>query len=613
MSENPAPQRATTTSARTRRFSIGAKVSLVCVLLVGANLAVAAAGAHGLGRVTAREAETYTHDLPAIRDAGQLRRDLHSAYAAALRLVATRHLDVQGQIGADLDGRIIPAVEAGLVTVRGQQARGGRDALTELDAGWQEVLELRRSGRLEAASAEPAGSLVQDELADETAALFAPLFESVDAVVADRLEEARESHTVAMQEAERSRRLLYGIALSSLLVGVGVGIWLSRHLVRRLRECAGFAREVAAGGTVTRLRPHGADELADLATTLNDMLDRRSDSRAVEERQGEFVDALHVTETEEEAHLLVKRHLERSLEGSHAVVLNRNNSADRLEAMTPVPDGSPLVGALAGAAPRSCLGVRFARGQQHGPEREPLLSCDLCGGCARTTCEPLLVGGEVIGSVLVDHPAALGAGDRATIRESVSQAAPVLANLRNLALAEFRANNDTLTGVPNKRALQDMLKQMVAQASRGVSPLAAVMLDLDHFKQVNDTHGHERGDEVLAAVGTVLRDTLREGDFVGRFGGEEFLLLLPDTDRQGATTVAETVRVAISSVTVPGLERATTASLGIAVLPDEAGDAATLLRLADRALFAAKTNGRNRIEGGVHGPPVTRAARPVAG
>ena len=125
------------------------------------------------------------------------------------------------------------------------------------------------------------------------------------------------------------------------------------------------------------------------------------------------------------------------------------------------------------------------------------------------------------------------------------------------------------------------------------------MLDLDHIKQINDVYGHEKGHEVLAAVGAALRDTLRESDFVGRYGGEEFLILLPDTDRAGATVVAETIRAAVELVKVSGVDRAITASLGIAVTPDDAGDSTKLIRTADRALFTAKAGGRNRVEGGI--------------
>jgi diguanylate cyclase (GGDEF)-like protein len=162
-------------------------------------------------------------------------------------------------------------------------------------------------------------------------------------------------------------------------------------------------------------------------------------------------------------------------------------------------------------------------------------------------------------------------------------------------LAEFRANNDSLTGLPNKRATDDTLKRMVAQASRSITPLAAAMLDLDHFKQVNDRFGHAKGDEVLAAVGAALRSCLRASDFAGRFGGEELLLLLPDTSAEGAAPLAERIRSTIASIRVPGVERMITVSIGIADLIQHGGDDAGLLRQADRALYSAKATGRNRV------------------
>jgi diguanylate cyclase (GGDEF)-like protein len=187
------------------------------------------------------------------------------------------------------------------------------------------------------------------------------------------------------------------------------------------------------------------------------------------------------------------------------------------------------------------------------------------------------------------------------------QAAPVLANLRNLAIAALRAATDSLTGLPNARAVGDTVKRMVAQAGRTSRPLAAALLDLDHFKQVNDTFGHGRGDDVLAAVGAALRDGLRESDFIGRMGGEEFVMLLPATDRAGAVAAAEKIRAAVAAITVPGVQRQITISIGIAVIPEHAGDADGLLREADRALYTAKERGRNRVEVAV--PSEAAAAR----
>jgi len=122
------------------------------------------------------------------------------------------------------------------------------------------------------------------------------------------------------------------------------------------------------------------------------------------------------------------------------------------------------------------------------------------------------------------------------------------------------------------------------------------MFDLDHFKQINDSYGHGRGDDVLAAVGAVLSETIRASDFVGRNGGEEFIVLLPDTDAAAALIVAEKIRAAIAEISVSGVDRVITASLGIATIPQHAADGDQLVRAADRALYLAKTNGRDRVE-----------------
>jgi diguanylate cyclase (GGDEF)-like protein len=209
---------------------------------------------------------------------------------------------------------------------------------------------------------------------------------------------------------------------------------------------------------------------------------------------------------------------------------------------------------------------------------------------------PLLVGGEVIGSVLANHEAPLSDYEVRSMRDAVVQAAPVLGNLRNLAIAELRSATDVLTGLPNRRAIEDTLKRMVAQSSRTVMPLAALMCDLDHFKHVNDQFGHGSGDDLLAAVGAALSATLRGSDFAGRYGGEEFLILLPATGPDGAQEVAEKIRSSLADLRVPTVARRTTVSIGIAVLPDHANDAGSLARAADRALYAAKKAGRDRTE-----------------
>jgi diguanylate cyclase (GGDEF)-like protein len=241
--------------------------------------------------------------------------------------------------------------------------------------------------------------------------------------------------------------------------------------------------------------------------------------------------------------------------------------------------------------------MRVGLTHEERPGEQALLECKLCGGLGDTACSPLTVSGRVIGSVLVQQAEPLDDLDRRRVGETVSQAAPVLGNLRAVAMAETRAATDALTGLPNRRAINDTLKRMVAQAHRVQQPLAVLALDLDHFKDVNDRFGHEKGDEVLATVANVLNTTVRTSDFVGRLGGEELVVFAPNTSADGALVVSEKIRDAIAGIAIPGLDRDITISIGYAVLPDHAADGDSVLRKADRALYRAKTNGRNRVEG----------------
>jgi diguanylate cyclase (GGDEF)-like protein len=158
-------------------------------------------------------------------------------------------------------------------------------------------------------------------------------------------------------------------------------------------------------------------------------------------------------------------------------------------------------------------------------------------------------------------------------------------------LAISTARTDALTGLANRRAMEEHLEQLAAQAGRQGQKLVALMVDLDHFKTINDRHGHEGGDVVLRQVAQGLRNALRAGDIAGRWGGEEFLILLPNTDDVGGLIVAERIRHAIiqDDSLSPGIP--VTASIGLAVLD---GDTGALLRDADRALYEAKAAGRNR-------------------
>jgi diguanylate cyclase (GGDEF)-like protein len=343
--------------------------------------------------------------------------------------------------------------------------------------------------------------------------------------------------------------------------------------------------------------------LGTLLATTGAVLGRRkrraaSQSLAFAASQARFVEAIQFAENETEAHELLTHHLESTVPESSVIVLNRNNSSDRLEPARELSAENPIREPLLASKPRSCLAVRLSRRYERSEnDAGEALACSICGALSSpSSCQPLLVGGEVIGSVLVAHPQPLDQESDSRLRATVTQAAPVLANLRNLAIAQSRAATDALTGLPNRRSVDDTLRRLLAQADRTVTPLSVALLDLDHFKQINDTYGHDRGDDVLAGLASLLRSELRASDFAGRSGGEEFVLFLPNTGRDEAVAVAEKLRRNLRRMRVAGISTQITTSIGIATFPDDAATPENLMRTADRALYSAKQAGRDRVE-----------------
>ena len=582
--------------SRSFRAPMAWKFFLLLALILPSMLAVSWVGSRGMASMKARLDSLYGDNIRSIQIVARLSLRLEEAEEMSLRLIDEVDPAALERVRAELREEVFPAVEQQLVSLRSiSESVEERAVIGELYLTWREFRAFTDSSAfIEATSGRTKGDATTSSAVSRLAGAYQTLAARIDSMEGSQAVQDRRD---AERAYARGVALLRVIVALGLLVGTGATVWLIRAVVTRVREYSGFATQVAAGELNTRTRPRGHDELTDLGWALNEMVARGETSRGYEETQAEFTDAILLTEGEEEAHELLKRHLERSIPVNTVVMLNRNNSADRLEATTEIVAGSDLAERLSAAQPRDCLAVRLARPHHEAPGDLPLISCRLCGhGPAMSTCWPLLVSGEVTGSVLMEHDRELDDDHRVRVKDSVAQAAPVLANLRNLAIAELRAATDSLTGLPNARAVQDTLKRVVAQASRMVWPLSAVLLDLDHFKEVNDTFGHARGDEVLAAVGVALGSVVRESDFVGRYGGEEFIILLPDSGRDAAVGVCERLRTAFAEIRVLEGDRSVTASFGVAVFPEDAPDATRLVRNADRALYRAKANGRNRVE-----------------
>ena len=527
-----------------------AAVSSLAALCIGLSLIVVAVTAIGLlgANSPATLGKDISNDELATSTAtGELTRDIDSAYADGEQAFLASAAAQRAQLLTLVYTSILPAADAQLTMLEQMPAAGPpaeRADMELLGRQWNAVRDILSLADLSAQP--PAG------LPSRLTAAYQPVSAHLDRLLHKEQADAMAAQATASANAERTTWLLVSVAGAGLILGV----LLLLHGIRRVRH---------------ELKP--GEEQADFAATLQ------------------------IASDENEANRLLQRHLERILPPTAAVVLNRNNSADRLEAATPLPGGSPLAKTLRGARPGSCLAVRSGRTHRETSERPALMSCPVCAaGPGASSCVPLVVGGEVIGSVLLSRPAPYDEADELRIDQSVGQAAPVLANLRNLAIAEMRAATDGLTGLPNKRAVTDALQRLFAQASTVRTPLALLLLDLDHFKQVNDKRSHQVGDQVLANVGAVLRTALRDHDFVGRNGGEEFAILLPDTGIPAALNIAERVRAAIAEMTLPGTDAAVTVSIGVAVFPDHASTPDRLERLADAALYVAKRQGRNRAE-----------------
>jgi len=386
---------------------------------------------------------------------------------------------------------------------------------------------------------------------------------------------AEEAEALAALQFRETRVRLIVALLTLLAAGAALAVWFGRSVVPAIERERAERRDAA--------------DQALLHTVLRPARDGR------------------------EAGAALASHLSRHLPGAGIVVLVGGSGQDSLETLGSEGADPVLTTRLETARARDCLALRHGLAQESAAgDRLSLTGCGVCGKLpGATACVPLRAGSEATGSVLVHSSRPIGADERRRLHRSAEHAAPVITNLRELADARSRAATDALTGLPNRRAFEDTARRMVAQASRSFEPLAAVLVDLDHFKAVNDTFGHAAGDDALICVASCLTGSVRAGDFVARLGGEEFALLLPGASREGALLLADSVRQAVARLAVPGVDRPITASLGVALIPDHAGDADAVVARADEALYAAKAAGRDRVvpaSGGASAPESARVS-----
>lgn len=213
-------------------------------------------------------------------------------------------------------------------------------------------------------------------------------------------------------------------------------------------------------------------------------------------------------------------------------------------------------------------------------------------------CVPLAAHNEMIGVLTFDGERAPTADERPIALAAAEQLSLALANLRLKETLRTQSIRDPLTGLFNRRYLEVSLERELQRSARRSQTLAVLMLDIDHFKRFNDSHGHEAGDALLAQFAEVLKRAARSEDIACRYGGEEFTVILLEADAATAQRRAETIRQATADMSVTYRQQQlphVTVSIGVAVYPRDAQTPADLLRRADTALYLAKAAGRNRV------------------
>jgi diguanylate cyclase (GGDEF)-like protein len=345
-----------------------------------------------------------------------------------------------------------------------------------------------------------------------------------------------------------------------LLLLVGIVAWLEgRSIVRSIQRLVTAANSMARGDLDKRVPVNGRDELALLARSFNEMAEQLgARMQELETERERLQDAITLF-----GEALAATH---DIEQLLRVVLEVEIEATGATSGLVIVDG----------------GVAVQVGEPDDSDRIEV---------------PLRAGESNFGHMILTGPG-FDDDDRLTAVSIAGHAVVALDNARLHRIVREQALVDGLTGLANRRHAERSLETEFARAERFGGPLAVVLCDLDDFKEVNDRHGHLVGDDVLRELATVLEATVRSVDIAARWGGEEFVLILPGTDAAGGAQFAERARAALADRTIltqDGVPVRVTASFGVASWPEHGADD-ELLGAADSALYQAKHKGKNRVE-----------------
>ncbi|MES1982923.1 MAG: diguanylate cyclase [Pseudomonadota bacterium] len=341
---------------------------------------------------------------------------------------------------------------------------------------------------------------------------------------------------------------------------------------------------------------------SDLSAGLQELADRNTEITLI----GKMVQALQSPVSIDEAYELIGNHCNQLFPDTAGVLYIFRNSADLLEKKMQwgIPDAERDA-----IEPHDCWGLR--RGQPHRVNRPEDLLCPHYKNSEAAErishlCLPLMSQGEVLGLIYIetchvkdDITAGRFTAKMDLLAISVSeQVALALSNIRLRELLKLQSIVDPLTGLFNRRYMEETLTREIARTVRKSLTLSVVVMDIDHFKNVNDTFGHDAGDAVLRSLAHLIKTIVRDTDIVCRFGGEELLIILPECTKQDASACAEKLRNEIRTLDVRlgsmQIGRVTV-SQGIATCPEDGKYMETLVKAADAAMYHAKRTGRDRV------------------
>jgi diguanylate cyclase (GGDEF)-like protein len=480
-----------------------------------------------------------------VRSGGVVIGSIRAPAAASTVIVKDRSGRVLGEVsvGVPIDSQLLHVLSTGLLApgdrlVAAQSGRifagVGRGLALQLDAGRTSRV---RVGRTEYRGLST-GSLTQPHGVSFVA--LAPQSQ-IDAA------------------ARSSERGILMALIGSLALFAIVIYLLGRSIVGTLRRLAEAANALARGQLGERVEVGGRDEFAQLGSAFNDM------AAQLEQRLAEL-------ETER--------------------TRVRDATTRFGEALVATHDPTQLLRVVVESAVEA---TGASGGLVFGPQGELVRAGDPEAPGERIAF-PLRAGQSDFGQLVITSPS-FDADQVETAASLAAQAVVALDNARLHRIVERQALVDSLTGLANRRNLEDTLRSELARAARFNDVVCVVLADLDDFKQINDRYGHPVGDEVLKEFAQTLRKTVRETDVAARWGGEEFALVLPGTDAAGGARLAERARAMLSEQTVrapDGTELHVNASFGVAAFP-QARELDELLAAADLALYAAKHDGKNRV------------------